>query len=377
MKEAIMGLDGGGSNLRILVVDRETEQELYSRDIGTGTNLSTVADKKEALINIKNLIVSGFNEIPQDYCIKGIGLSSAGTEIPENREMLEEVLNSAVKKVQETLNVAKLFPPKCFITNDIDILLHSADIALVAGTGTVGAVKYLDYEPYDNVDEAPDEYTIHKFDGNGQFIGDKGSGYWISKEILTRVAEIENLGGYMNRRGEFIECDPRDSELLEMVYNKVFEANGISREDAKKLLREKRVPEFVALVYSATADNGNVFDRAKVGNMFGKLAVEAAYAGDEAANDVLEHSAQELFKNIAAGYKMGKFDEKEWCTILLSGSVLVKNDIVRWHLENKIRDAYPNTTIRVNEEKPVWSTIRYVDGKIKQKVKTRDEEAVK
>ena len=377
MKEAITGLDGGGSNLRILVVDRETEQELYSRDIGTGTNLSTVADKKEALINIKNLIVSGFNEIPQDYCIKGIGLSSAGTEIPENREMLEEVLNSAVKKVQETSNVAKLFPPKCFITNDIDILLHSADIALVAGTGTVGAVKYLDYEPYDNVDEAPDEYTIHKFDGNGQFIGDKGSGYWISKEILTRVAEIENLGGYMNRRGEFIECDPRDSELLEMVYNKVFEANGISREDAKKLLREKRVPEFVALVYSATADNGNVFDRAKVGNMFGKLAVEAAYAGDEAANDVLEHSAQELFKNIAAGYKMGKFDEKEWCTILLSGSVLVKNDIVRWHLENKIRDAYPNTTIRVNEEKPVWSTIRYVDGKIKQKVKTRDEEAVK
>ena len=377
MKEAIMGLDGGGSNLRILVVDRETEQELYSRDIGTGTNLSTVADKKEALINIKNLIVSGFNEIPQDYCIKGIGLSSAGTEIPENREMLEEVLNSAVKKVQETSNVAKLFPPKCFITNDIDILLHSADIALVAGTGTVGAVKYLDYEPYDNVDEVPDEYTIHKFDGNGQFIGDKGSGYWISKEILTRVAEIENLGGYMNRRGEFIECDPRDSELLEMVYNKVFEANGISREDAKKLLREKRVPEFVALVYSATADNGSVFDRAKVGNMFGKLAVEAAYAGDEAANDVLEHSAQELFKNIAAGYKMGKFDEKEWCTILLSGSVLVKNDIVRWHLENKIRDAYPNTTIRVNEEKPVWSTIRYVDGKIKQKVKTRDEEAVK
>ena len=377
MKEAIMGLDGGGSNLRILVVDRETEQELYSRDIGTGTNLSTVADKKEALINIRNLIVSGFNEIPQDYCIKGIGLSSAGTEIPENREMLEEVLNSAVKKVQETSNVAKLFPPKCFITNDIDILLHSADIALVAGTGTVGAVKYLDYEPYDNVDEAPDEYTIHKFDGNGQFIGDKGSGYWISKELLTRVAEIENLGGYMNRRGEFIECDPRDSELLEMVYNKVFEANGISREDAKKLLREKRVPEFVALVYSATADNGNVFDRAKVGNMFGKLAVEAAYAGDEAANDVLEHSAQELFKNIAAGYKMGKFDEKEWCTILLSGSVLVKNDIVRWHLENKIRDAYPNTTIRVNEEKPVWSTIRYVDGKIKQKVKTRDEEAVK
>ncbi len=373
MKEAIMGLDGGGSNLRILVVDRKTEQELYSKDIETGTNLSTVADKDEALRNVRELIVSGFKAIPDDYCVKGIGLSSAGTEIEENKVMLEEAVKKAVEEAARVKTTAKLFPPKCFVTNDIDILLHSADIALVAGTGTVGAVKYLDQEVYDNAPTPPDEYTIRKFDGNGQFIGDKGSGYWISKELLTRVAEIENLGGYMNRRGEFVECDPRNSELLEMVYDKIFETNGISREEAQKLLREKRIPEFVALVYSATEVNGKVFDRAKVGSLFGKLAVEAAYAGDDAANDVLEHSAQELFKNIAAGYRIGKFDEKEWCNILLSGSVLVKNDIVRWHLENKIKDAFPNTTIKVNEEKPVWSTIRYVDGKVKQKVKTIDE----
>lgn len=373
MKEAIMGLDGGGSNLRILVVDRKTEQELYSKDIETGTNLSTVADKDEALRNVRELIVSGFKAIPDDYCVKGIGLSSAGTEIEENKVMLEEAVKKAVEEAARVKTTAKLFPPKCFVTNDIDILLHSADIALVAGTGTVGAVKYLDQEVYDNAPTPPDEYTIRKFDGNGQFIGDKGSGYWISKELLTRVAEIENLGGYMNRHGEFVECDPRNSELLEMVYDKIFETNGISREEAQKLLREKRIPEFVALVYSATEVNGKVFDRAKVGSMFGKLAVEAAYVGDEAANDVLEHSAQELFKNIVAGYRIGKFDEKEWCNILLSGSVLVKNDIVRWHLENKIKDAFPNTTIKVNEEKPVWSTIRYVDGKVKQKVKTIDE----
>ena len=373
MKEAIMGLDGGGSNLRILVVDRKTEQELYSKDIETGTNLSTVADKDEALRNVRELIVSGFKAIPDDYCVKGIGLSSAGTEIEENKMMLEEAVKKAVEEAARVKTTAKLFPPKCFVTNDIDILLHSADIALVAGTGTVGAVKYLDQEVYDNAPTPPDEYTIRKFDGNGQYIGDKGSGYWISKEVLTRVAEIENLGGYMNRHGEFIECDPRNSELLEMVYDKIFETNGISREEAQKLLREKKIPEFVALVYSATEVNGKVFDRAKVGSMFGKLAVEAAYAGDEAANDVLEHSAQELFKNIVAGYRIGKFDEKEWCNILLSGSVLVKNDIVRWHLENKIKDAFPNTTIKVNEEKPVWSTIRYVDGKVKQKVKTIDE----
>ena len=118
MKEAIMALDGGGSNLRLLVVDRQTDQELYFREINTGTNLSTVADKDQALINIRNLIISGFKGIPQDYCIKGIGLSSAGTEIPENKLMLEAVVKSAVKKVQETSAVA-LASGTDFTPNDI------------------------------------------------------------------------------------------------------------------------------------------------------------------------------------------------------------------------------------------------------------------
>ena len=86
MKEAIMGLDGGGSNLRILVVDRKTEQELYSKDIETGTNLSTVADKDEALRNVRELIVSGFKAIPDDYCVKDI----EENEEEENEEDIEE-----------------------------------------------------------------------------------------------------------------------------------------------------------------------------------------------------------------------------------------------------------------------------------------------
>lgn len=178
-----------------------------------------------------------------------------------------------------------------------------------------------------------------------------------------------------------VEYDPRESFLVELVYEKVFEENGISREEAHRLIVNQQVPEFVALLYKATTVNGQVFDRAKVGNLFGRIAAEAAYAGDEAANDVLEQAAQELFKNIVAAYKKGKFgegfgEEKEckWCNILLSGSVLVKNNIVRWHLEHKIRAAFPNTIVKVNKEKPVWSTIKYVDKKIESR-ETKKEEA--
>ena len=384
MKEAIIGLDGGGSNLRIVVCDRDTYKELYAEEVDTGTNLTTVADKDEALNNVKKLIINGFLNLPEEYVVTGIGLSSAGTEIPENLRILENILQESLEEVREKDIYRNIDDIKSFVTNDIDILLTSADIALVAGTGTVGAVKYKDIEPYDNTDEIPED-TIYKLDGNGHHIGDKGSGYWIAKEILTKVAEIENLGGYMDRHGKFVECDPRESYLLEVVYDKIFEANGIDKEEAIKLTKKGKLPEFVALVYKATNVNGQVFDRATVGNLFGKLALDAAYAGDPVANDVLEHAADELFKNIIAGYRIGKFEDREDpVKILLSGSVLVKNNIIRWHLENRIRDAYPNAVIKVNREKPVLSTVRYVDNKLKpvqkEKVKCRvkkEEEVVR
>lgn len=370
MKKAIMALDGGGSNLRILVVDHDTEEELFSRDIATGTNLASVPNKQEALSNIKNLIIEGFENIPSGYSISGIGLSSAGTEIEGNKPMLEGAISEAVSTLQGCYSAVRENPPQCFVTNDIDILLHSSDIAIVAGTGTVGAVKYKDIEPYDNTDEEPEE-VIYKLDGNGQFIGDKGAGYWIAKEALTRVAEIENLGGFMNRKGEFVEA--QDSYLRDLVYRRLFKENGISKEEASRLAKEKKIPEFVSLLYSATEENGRPFDRAKVGNMFSKIVDEAAYMGDEAANDVLEQSALEIFKNIRAAYKRGKFENKPYCDLLLSGSVLVHSDIVRFFLENEIKDNYPNVSIKVNKEKPVWSTVRYVKGKVESKEKQTEE----
>ena len=35
MKKAIMALDGGGSNLRMLIVDADTDTELYFKTIST------------------------------------------------------------------------------------------------------------------------------------------------------------------------------------------------------------------------------------------------------------------------------------------------------------------------------------------------------
>ena len=371
MKKAIIALDGGGSNLRMVVADYDSEQPIYFNEINTGTNLSTVPNRQEALNNIQDLIVEGYQNLSEGYELSGIGLSSAGTEIEQNKKDLASALEASVSKIKETNPGVKM--PELFVTNDIDILLHSSDIALVAGTGTVGAVKYKDIKPYDNTDVEPEEYTIEKLDGDGEYIGDKGSGYWIAKEVLTRVGQIEKLGLYINSQGEVV----RDNTyyLRELVIEKLLDLNGYSEKDkykAKALgLREAGLPEYVSLVYSITEENGRPFDRAKVGNLFGKVAEEAALQGDEVANDILKGAALELFKNVVAAYEKGDFDSKPSCDLLLSGSVLVKNEVVRFFLEDMIRKNYPNVYVKVNEEKPVMSTVKYVKSKVKTLTPTK------
>lgn len=369
MKKAIIALDGGGSNLRMVVADYDSEKPIYFNELNTGTNLSTVPNRQEAINNIQNLIVEGFDNLPDGYEISGIGLSSAGTEIEQNRIDLSKALDVATAKIKERRPDTK--SPKLFVTDDIEILLHSSDMALVAGTGTVGAVKYKDIKPYDNIDVEPEEYTIEKFDGDGEYIGDKGSGYWIAKEVLTRVGQIEKLGLYIDSHGNVA----RDNTfyLRELVLRKILELNGYTERDVEKAsaltLKEAGLPEYVSLVYSITEENGRPFDRAKVGNLFSKIADEAALQGDEAANDILKGAASELFKNVIAGYEKGDFGTKPYCNLLLSGSVLVHSSVTRRFLEDMIKDKYPNVYIKLNEEKPVMSTVKYVKNKIESKNK--------
>ena len=369
MKEAIIALDGGGSNLRMIVVDKETEEELYFKEINSGTNLSTVPNKKHALNNIKHLIATGYSHLPSDYSLIAIGLSSAGTEIKGTREELERALQEVTTLLKTLPERPLLNTPALYVINDIDILLHSADIAIVAGTGTVAAVKYKDIQPYDNNKEEPKEYTIQKFDAAGPFIGDKGSGYWIGKEVLTKVQEIETLKHYINPQGELVP--EYNSYLRELVLRKLFELNNISGPEAEKAimlgLEYTDLPEFVSLVYSATEEDGKPFDRAKVGNYFSKLADDAALQGDPVANEILKAAAIELFKNIKAAYEIGNFENKPYCTLLLSGSVLVHSKIIRFFLENTISEYYPNITMRINKEKPVKSTVKYVKHELESK----------
>ena len=53
MKRAIIALDGGGSNLRMVIADYDSEKPIYFNEINTGTNLSTVPNREKPLIIYK------------------------------------------------------------------------------------------------------------------------------------------------------------------------------------------------------------------------------------------------------------------------------------------------------------------------------------
>ena len=359
MKKAIIALDGGGSNLRLVVADYETEEQLYFSEINTGTNLNTVADREEALNNIQKIIIEGYHNMPEGYELEAIGFSSAGTEIKKNVEDLNKAMESAVNRIQAEDSTVKT--PTLFLTNDIDILLHSSDIALVAGTGAITAVKCKNPET--------NEEVIEKFDGDGENVGDKGSGFWIAKEVLTRVGEIEKTGRYVDRHGNIVRT--KSSCLRDIVLDRVLELNGYSEEERKNILKDgikKSGIEYIAIISDATTENGKVFDKATVGKEFAKFAEDAAMQGDEAAIDILKKASLELFKNIDAAYERAELKDKKQCELLLSGSAIVKNKALRYMLNKRIQAAFPNMCVKVNKEQPVLATIKYVKKKLESKV---------
>ena len=58
--------------------------------------------------------------------------------------------------------------------------------------------------------------------------------------------------------------------------------------------------------------------------------------------DILKQASIELFKNVRAAYKRGGFENKEQCDLILSGSVLVHSDIVRYFMQKTVKEYYPN-----------------------------------
>lgn len=157
-----LGIDGGGSNLRLAV---------------TEDNLNVIAETQRETANpstigrdaAKALIQDAIQEIVEKSPpIQAVGIGIAGAAKAHSAEWLQEV-------VGEILPDARVIP-----SSDMEIALVGANgerrgVLILAGTGSVAY----------GVNDSGEELQVG---GWGYLLGDEGGGYWIGMEALRTIS---------------------------------------------------------------------------------------------------------------------------------------------------------------------------------------------
>jgi glucosamine kinase len=165
-----VGIDGGGSSLRVVVVDAALNVLAETRR-GTANPNTTGHDTAAALIQDairEALILAGKNRVD----VAGAGIGIAGASNVHSADWLREVVSAALPGAHSVPS------------SDNEIALVGAQgerygVLLLAGTGSVGY----------GVNRAGESVRVG---GWGYLLGDEGSGYWIGAQALrcfTRHAD--------------------------------------------------------------------------------------------------------------------------------------------------------------------------------------------
>lgn len=236
---------------------------------------------EEALANIRQSLVNIFAELGEEQCELVI-LGVAGVDAGDFRETIQNDLAQ--------------FAPEVIILNDAWMahyaLLNGEDGCLViSGTGSIVIGIFKDQEG--------------RVGGYGNLLGDEGSGYDIAKELIKST---------LNR---FDKGEPF-SELEEALL---------------KSGNFQTVFELVRFVYSASKD--------QVADLSMIVAAKAT-EGNEQAIQILKLAGEKLAAQ--SSLLIEKIDMKEAPKVAVTGSVLMKNDIVYEAFERTLKASYSNCT---------------------------------
>ncbi len=167
-----MGIDGGGSTLRIAIVNAKLD-ELSS--LKAGAVNPSVVGHAEARARIQRGVLAALDEAnfqPKRISAAGIGIAGA-SNLHSERWLLESL--------KPLLPTSHLVP-----SSDLEIALVGAlearhGILLLAGTGS-GAYGYKSGD------------IRLQVGGWGYLLGDEGGSYWIGRELLRQALQEYDLG---------------------------------------------------------------------------------------------------------------------------------------------------------------------------------------
>nr|WP_314459193.1 BadF/BadG/BcrA/BcrD ATPase family protein [uncultured Clostridium sp.] len=280
------GLDVGGTNGRLKVCD--PTGNVLGEFTSPGCSLNTDGGEKSRL-RYRELVIPALMELNLEpgWCL-GICVAASGIDSPfheqECRSFFEEM---------------GFLPDKLMVINDCEVFLYQTELpalVIVSGTGSVCFGR-------------DENGSIYRTGGFNHIVSDEGSGFDLGLKVLKAV------GNELSGRGK--------SPVLTPLFIKSTGLDTLGKID-----------DYI---------NVNLMEKSQIAR-FSLLAYQAAALGDETAMGIHQECADALWgliRDTAAKMKGSGLNLWLW------GSLLVKNDILRDMVEEKVSSGLPGVTISI------------------------------
>jgi len=298
MNGIFVGVDGGGTHTRVLVVD-EQGTELASAE-GPGSAVQPGAASRSAGI-IRDTVHRACAAL-SDRPLRALCVGVAGAGRDEERDTLQSALE------------ADRIAGSVAVLTDAEIALEDAfgagpGILLTAGTGSIAYGK------------GPTG-LMARCGGWGPNIGDEGGGAWIGRRALGIAAA---------------SADGREPEST--LADAIIAALGV-----------ESIEGLIPWAASATPAD------------FGKLApvvLEVAATGDLRANSLVTLAVEELAIHVRTLARKLFSDERAAFRLAMHGGLIAPKSLLRRRLEQRLKSIAPGATVLAERVVPARGAARF------------------
>lgn len=298
MTGLFVGVDGGGTHTRVLVVD-ERGTELGTGD-GDGSAIRPGAAEHSAKV-IRDVVRRALAE-HADHAVRAVCVGVAGAGRDQERESLQTALE------------ATSLAGSVIVVTDAEIALEDAfgagpGVLLTAGTGSIAWGK------------GPTG-VMARCGGWGPVIGDEGGGAWIGRRALGVAAA---------------STDGREPDTA--LGAAICSSLGLSA-------MEDLIPWAAA---AAPADLGAL----------APVVLEVAATGDLRANSLVTLAVEELALHVRTLARRLFADERAAFRLAMHGGLLAPKSLLRRRLEQRLKTIAPGATVLAERVVPERGAVRF------------------
>ncbi|NLC32390.1 MAG: hypothetical protein GX781_03735 [Clostridiales bacterium] len=297
MNRYFIGIDGGGTNSRLLACD--LQGKIIGKSFGKSTNIESnssesVKDNLDELVNA--FLVSSGSHL--EDCL-GLCIGTAGVDTKRTWQEMERIAGMLS------------YPCPVHVTNDAQIALAAQTrgepgILIISGTGSIGY----------GVNDLGEGKRVG---GYGYLVGDEGSAYWLGRKAITAsLLAHDEIGS--------------QTLLLPMIL---------------KTLGLTQAEGLVDFVYGS-----NKLDIAALA----PVVIEAGQKGDAIAGGIIEEAAQRLAAMATALVRQLDMGQRAY-PLVFAGGLLLNNPNIRQRVYSIAAAIYPKLIFTMLEKEAVVGAV--------------------